>query len=172
LQLLWAKRFEYLQRMAESYKCIESEAPRSEFAVQADSADKRGSRGFLACLIPTLAILGACQTTPPQRNWDVPLTLQTVGPAYADYALEKADTNKDKKITEVEWISAGGTARSFSLIDQNKDGVITRTELIQIGSNARFLDMSRRYVDFNKDNQLTPRDFRSPAGIRVLRLDF
>ena len=56
--------------------------------------------------------------------------------------------------------------------NKNKDGVITRTELIQIGSNARFLDMSRQYVDFNKDNQLTPRDFRSPAGVRVLRLDF
>lgn len=123
-------------------------------------------------LVPALVIMAACQTTPKNTNWDVPLTLQTVGPAYAEYALEKADKNKDQRITEVEWISAGGTTRSFSLIDQNKDGVITREELIQISSNARFLDMSRRYVDFNKDNQLTPRDFRSPAGIRVLRLDF
>ena len=57
-------------------------------------------------------------------------------------------------------------------VDQNKDGVITRTELIRFGSNARFFDLTRRYVDFNKDNKLTPRDFRSPPGVRVLRFEF
>jgi hypothetical protein len=50
--------------------------------------------------------------------------------------------------------------------------VVTRAELIRFGSNARFLGMTRRYVDFNKDNKLTPRDFRSPAGVRVLRFEF
>jgi Ca2+-binding EF-hand superfamily protein len=67
---------------------------------------------------------------------------------------------------------AGGSKRSFELVDQNKDGMVTRTELIRFGSSARFLDTTRRYVDFNKDNKLTPRDFRSPAGVRVLRFEF
>jgi len=123
-------------------------------------------------LLALIAALAACQTTAKQKDWDVPLTLQTVGPAYAEYALETADRNKDGTITMVEWTNAGGDRRSFSLIDQNQDGVITRTELVRVGSNARFLDMSRRYLDFNRDNQLTPREFCSPAGIRVLRLDF
>ena len=127
----------------------------------------------LLILLPVVAVLAACQTTPKNpKDWDVPLTLRTVGPAYADYAQEKADRNKDGQITMVEWTSIGGDARSFALIDQNKDGVITRSELIRISSNARFLDMSRQYLDFNRDNQLTPREFRSPSGIRVLRLDF
>lgn len=113
-----------------------------------------------------------CQTTPEDASWDVPLTLKTIGPAYAAYALETADTNKDGKITLVEWTTAGGTPRSFALVDENKDGVITRTELVRLSSNAVFLDFSRRYVDFNKDKRLTPRDFRSPAGVRLLRLEF
>lgn len=123
--------------------------------------------------LPLLAIcLAACQTTPKDANWDVPLTLRTVGPAYADYAIEKADLNKDGRITLVEWTTAGGTPQSFALVDENKDGVVTRTELVRLSSNAVFLDFSRRYVDFNKDQKLTPRDFRSPAGVRVLRLEF
>jgi hypothetical protein len=116
--------------------------------------------------------LAACQTTHKEGDWDVPLTLKTVGPAYADYVLEVADANKDRKVTYVEWVNAGGSKRSFELIDQNRDGVVTRTELIRFGSNARVLDMTRRYVDFNKDNKLTPREFRSPAGVRLLRIEF
>ncbi|MGA7212655.1 MAG: hypothetical protein WBX20_00435 [Terrimicrobiaceae bacterium] len=117
-------------------------------------------------------LLAACQTTHKEEDWDVPLTLRTVGPAYADYVLEIADANKDRTVTYVEWINAGGSKRSFELVDQNKDGVVTRTELIRFGSNARVLDMTRRYVDFNKDNKLTPREFRSPAGVRLLRIEF
>jgi hypothetical protein len=75
-------------------------------------------------------------------------------------------------ITEVEWINAGGDKRSFLLVDANKDGVVTRTELIRISSNAKFFDFVRRYADFNKDNQLTPREFRSAGGVRVLRYEF
>jgi Ca2+-binding EF-hand superfamily protein len=86
--------------------------------------------------------------------------------------LEVVDTDTDRKVTYVEWINAGGSKRSFELVDQNKDGMVTRTELIRFGSSARFLDTTRRYVDFNKDNKLTPRDFRSPAGVRVLRFEF
>ena len=136
------------------------------------TADRFTKMKHSIVLVALAVSLAACQTTAKQKDWDVPLTLQTVGPAYAEYALETADRNKDGTITLVEWTSIGGDARSFALIDQNKDGAISRTELIRVGSNARFFDTSRRYLDFNKDNRLTPREFRSPAGIRVLRLDF
>jgi hypothetical protein len=65
-----------------------------------------------------------------------------------------------------------GCKRTFELIDQNRDGVVTRTELIRFRASGRFLDMTRRYTDFNKDNKLTRRDFRSPAGVRLLRIEF
>ncbi len=123
-------------------------------------------------LISLAALLAACQTAPKQEDWDVPLTLKTFPPAYADYVLEIGDTNQDRTITLVEWTSAGGDQRSFLLADQDKDGVVTRTELVRIGSNGKLFDMTRRYVDFNKDNRLTPREFRSPAGVRLLRFDF
>jgi len=123
-------------------------------------------------LIPAAFILTACQTAPKTAEWDVPLTLKTAGPAYAEYVIERADTNKDGTVTVVEWVNAGGTKRSFAVVDQNKDGVVTRTELVKIGSNARFFDMTRRYADFNKDNKLTPREFRSPSGVRILRIEF
>jgi len=127
----------------------------------------------LLFLLPVAVILSACQTH--QKNaadWDVPLTLKTVGPAYAVYVLEKADANKDGKVTIVEWTKAGGTEKSFLLVDRNKDGAVTRTELIRFGSNKQFLDFTRRYTDFHKDNKLTPRDFRSPSGVRVMRIEF
>ncbi len=125
-------------------------------------------------LLPaTFAILlSACQTTPKTADWDVPLTLKTAGPAYAEYVIERADANKDGTVTLVEWLNAGGTKRSFALVDQNKDGVVTRTELVRIGSNAKFFDMVRRYADFNKDNQMTRREFRTSSGVRVLRIEF
>ena len=123
-------------------------------------------------LFPVAVFFTSCQTTSRKEDWDIPLTLKTVGPAYADYVLEVVDTDTDRKVTYVEWINAGGSKRSFELVDQNKDGMVTRTELIRFGSSARFLDTTRRYVDFNKDNKLTPRDFRSPAGVRVLRFEF
>ena len=123
-------------------------------------------------LLSLAALLAACQTTPKQEDWDVPLTLKTFPPAYADYVFEIADANKDRTVTLVEWTSAGGDKRSFLLADQNKDYVITRTELVRIGSNGKLFDMTRRYADFNKDNRLTPREFRSSAGVRVLRFDF
>ncbi len=126
---------------------------------------------FIAVLFAA-ALLTGCQTTPKSADWDVPLTLQTFPPAYADYVLETVKPGKNNQITMVEWTTAGGNVRNFTLIDTNKDGVITRTELIQFGSRTRVFDTTRRYVDFNKDNRLTPREFRSPAGVNVLRFDF
>ena len=124
-------------------------------------------------LISAAAILTACQSIPKNAaDWDVPLTLRTVGPAYADYVIERADTKKDGRVTLAEWTRAGGTEKCFLLVDQNKDGVVTRTELIRFASNKQFLDFTRRYTDFYKDNKLTPRDFRSPSGVRLLRVEF
>ncbi len=126
-------------------------------------------------LLPPLAlVLAACHTTKPENpaDWDVPLTLQTFPAEYANRALEVADRNKDGKITLVEWTNAGGDQRSFLLVDQNKDGAVTRSELVRISSNVQFMDTVRRYADVNKDNRLTPREFRSSSGVRVLRVEF
>lgn len=127
----------------------------------------------LLFLLPLAVILTACQTPPKNAvDWDVPLTLRTVGPAYADYVIERADANKDGTVTVIEWTKAGGSQKCFLLVDQDKDGAVTRTELIRFGSNKQFLDFTRRYADFHKDNKLTPRDFRSPSGVRLLRVEF
>jgi hypothetical protein len=126
-------------------------------------------RAFLG-LLPLALFTAGCQTKPPAP--EAPLTTQTLPSAYADRALEIADTNKDERITLVEWTNAGGDERSFLIADQNKDGAVTRTELVRISSNAKFFDFTRRYADFNKDNQLTPREFRSASGVRVLRFEF
>lgn len=124
-------------------------------------------------LLSAAAILTACQSTPKNvANWDVPLTLRTVGPAYADYVIEKSDANKDGKVTLAEWTRAGGSQKCFLLVDQNKDGAVTRTELIRFGSNKQFVDFTHSHTDFYKDNKLTPRDFRSPSGVRLLRIEF
>jgi len=123
-------------------------------------------------LVSLTAFLTACQSSQKSFDPGVPLTLKSIGPTYADYTLDLADTNKSGDISLVEWTSAGGTQRSFELLDENRDGFIRRSELIRIGSNAKFLDFTRRYVDANNDSKLTPREFRSPAGVRLLRLDF
>ena len=116
--------------------------------------------------------LASCKLPPKNTQWDVPYTLQTFPAAYSSRALEVADANKDGTITLVEWTNAGGDQRSFLLADANKDGVVTRTELVRISSNAKFFDFTRRYADFDKDNRLTPREFRSAGGVRVLRFEF
>lgn len=127
-------------------------------------------RTFLG-LLPFAIFTSGCQTE-PQPASEAPLTAQTLPAVYADRALEIADANKDGQITLVEWTNAGGDERSFLIADQNKDGAVTRTELVRISSNGKFFDFTRRYADFNKDNQLTPREFRSAGGVRVLRFEF
>lgn len=124
----------------------------------------------LILCMAALGLLNACRTPAPDP--EIPLTLRTFPNAYADRALEVADANRDGQITRVEWQAAGGSARSFDIADQNRDGVVTRTELRRVGANARLFDFTRSYADFNKDNQLTPREFRNASGVRVLRLDF
>ncbi len=122
--------------------------------------------------LATSLFLAGCQLPPKNTQWDVPYTLQTFPTAYSERALEISDANKDGTVTLVEWTNAGGDRRSFLLADQNKDGVVTRTELMRVGSNVRVFDFTRTYADSNKDNQLTPREFRSGRQAQVLRIEF
>lgn len=124
-----------------------------------------------ACTLSLLLFAG-CQTTRDESKWDVPYTLRTFPADYADRVVEIADANKDGVVTLVEWTNAGGDKRSFLLVDEDRDGAVTRTELVQISSNAKFFDFTRRYADFNKDNRMTPREFRSASGVNVLRFSF
>lgn len=124
-------------------------------------------------LVAFVLCLAACQTKPENpADWEVPLTLKTFPDEYARYVLEIADKDRDGKITLVEWTNAGGDKRSFLIVDENRDGAVTRSELIRVSSNVKFMDTVRRYADHNKDNRLTPREFRSAGGVRVLRVEF
>ena len=131
----------------------------------------RTSRPLL--LLATLLLVGGCQSNQESPDVAVPLTLESVGPLYADYAMDAADTDDNEVITVAEWTRAGGTERSFARVDQNRNGVIQRSELIRFGSNARFLDFTRSQMDLNRDNRLTRREFLSPFGVsRLTRRDY
>ena len=131
----------------------------------------RTSRPLL--LLATLLLVGGCQSNQESPDVAVPLTLESVGPLYADYAMDAADTDDNEVITVAEWTRAGGTQRSFARVDQNRNGVIQRSELIRFGSNARFLDFTRSQMDLNRDNRLTRREFLSPFGVsRLTRWDY
>ena len=131
----------------------------------------RTSRPLL--LLATLLLVGGYQSNQESPDVAVPLTLESVGPLYADYAMDAADTDDNEVITVAEWTRAGGTQRSFARVDQNRNGVIQRSELIRFGSNARFLDFTRSQMDLNRDNRLTRREFLSPFGVsRLTRRDY
>ena len=131
----------------------------------------RTSRPLL--LLATLLLVAGCQSNPESPDVAVPLTLESVAPLYADYAMDAADTDDNDAITVAEWTRAGGTQRSFARVDQNRNGVIQRNELIRFGSNARFLDFTRSHMDLNRDNRLTRREFLSPFGVsRLTRRDY
>lgn len=124
-------------------------------------------------LLATLLLVGGCQSNQESPDVAVPLTLESVGPLYADYAMDAADADDNDVITVAEWTRAGGTQRSFARVDQNRNGVIQRSELIRFGSNARFLDFTRSQMDLNRDNRLTRREFLSPFGVsRLTRRDY
>ncbi|MDX2080268.1 MAG: hypothetical protein SFU53_05740 [Terrimicrobiaceae bacterium] len=126
------------------------------------------ARLFLS--IAFLGLLNACRTPAPDP--EIPLTLRTFPTAYEERVIAVTDANRDGTVTLVEWESAGGNRRSFEIADANRDGAVTRTELRRLGSNARLFDFTKSYADVNKDSQLTPREFRTASGVRVLHLDF
>jgi len=128
--------------------------------------------GILSTLI-FIVSFSSCQTGADKKDHqDVPYTLQTFPDAYADRVIEVIDTNKDEQISREEWIRAGGTHESFTRIDANNDATLTRSELISIGSHTKVFDTTRQYVDFNRDNQMTPREFRTASGIQLIRATF
>lgn len=124
----------------------------------------------LLSLAAASCFLVSCQTTAPKP--EIPLTLRTFAPEYADRVLAVTDSNKDGTVTLMEWEVAGGNRRSFEIVDTNRDGRVTRTELLRTANDVRVFDFTRSYADFNKDNKLTPREFRTASGVRVLILDF
>lgn len=124
-------------------------------------------------LLAALLLAGGCQSNQESSDVAVPLTVESVAPLYADYAMDAADTDDNDAITVAEWTTAGGTQRSFARVDQNRNGVIQRRELIRFGSNPRFLDFTRSRMDLNRDNRLTRREFLSPFGVsRLTRRDY
>lgn len=116
--------------------------------------------------------LSACQSPNKITALERPLTAQTVGPAYAEYVFTKVDVNKDSKITRKEWLTAGGTARSFASLNEDKNGSLTKVELIEVTSTDRFLAFAKKHADVNKDDQLTPTEFRSASGVRLLSFEY
>jgi hypothetical protein len=126
----------------------------------------------IPALISAAVLLAACQTAPKKADADVAFTTETFPAAYSGRVLEIADTNKDGTVTLVEWTNAGGDQRSFLIADQNRDGVVTRTELVRLSSNGKFVDFVCRHADDKKNNRLTPREFRTASGVRLLRFEF
>lgn len=101
-----------------------------------------------------------------------PLTAATAGPAFAGYSLEMADSDRNKSITRSEWLSAGGTGQSFNAIDKNRDNVLTYEELSTAGSSERLFSFAKKMIDNEGSTELTPQNFRSPAGARLFSFEF
>jgi hypothetical protein len=129
------------------------------------------ARMTIRAFLPLCVVLSACQSPAPSHP-PIPTTLRQTGQTYADYAIEVTDKNKDGSITEAEWVGAGGTQKAFVFVDRNKDGRVTEAELVQAGSTQQFFDFVKRHIDTNKDQQLTPREFRTGAGFRALSFTF
>jgi hypothetical protein len=100
------------------------------------------------------------------------MTTSTIGPAFADYSIEVVDRNGDKTITRREWIAVGGSEKSFRAIDRNNDGVLTETEISRASSTDRFFAFAKRTVDTGGNTEMTPQQFRSPAGARLFSFEF
>jgi hypothetical protein len=100
------------------------------------------------------------------------MTVSTIGPAFAEYAIETVDRNGDKTITREEWVAAGGTEKSFRVIDRDRDNVLTVQEISRASSTERFFEFAKRTIDTGGNTELTPQQFRSPAGARLVSFDF
>lgn len=101
-----------------------------------------------------------------------PLTAAAAGPAFAGYSLEVADTDGNKCITRSEWLTAGGTEQSFNAIDKDRDNVLTHDELSSASSPDRLFSFAKKMIDNEGSTEMTPRNFRSPAGARLFSFEF
>lgn len=100
------------------------------------------------------------------------LTPQNVGPAFASYARQTADVNSDGFVSETEWVTSGGTAEGFVAIDKDRNGLLTIGEIKTASGTERFLAFAKSKIDTGGDSELTPRDFRSPAGAKLFSFPF
>jgi hypothetical protein len=123
---------------------------------------------FLALL--ALIVLTGCASSRTAAR--APLTVSTVGPAFAEYSIETVDRNGDKTITRQEWIAAGGSVKSFQAIDSDRSNTLTVAEISTASSTDRFLAFAKRTVDTGGNTDLTPQNFRSPAGARLFSYEF
>ena len=119
---------------------------------------------------PLVIVLAGCAS--PRTVSRTPMTASTIGPAFAEYSIETVDRNGDKTITRQEWVAAGGTEKSFRAIDRDGDRVLTVTEISRASSSDRFFAFAKRTIDTGGNTELTPQQFRSPAGARLFSFEF
>ena len=125
---------------------------------------------FCRAVLPFVIVLAGCAS---QRTVSrTPMTASTVGPAFAEYSIETVDRNGDKTITRQEWVTAGGTEKSFRVIDRDHNDVLTVGEISRASSTERFFEFAKRTVDTGGNTELTPQKVRSPAGARLFSFEF
>lgn len=124
----------------------------------------------------TLFMFAACTSQPKLSTYEPltspPVTRENIGPIFADYAVEVADTSHDGVITKSEWLAAGGTVESFTAIDMDNDKVITLSELKTASSTDRFFEFAKQHIDTGGNTSLTPQALRSPAGAKLFSFQF
>lgn len=120
-------------------------------------------------LLPVVLLAGCAS---PKSTAHTPLSSRTVGPAFAQYSIEKADKNGDRFITEREWVDAGGSSKSFASIDTDRDGRLTIEEIKTASSTDKFYAFAQKTMDTGGNTELTPVTFRSPAGAKLFGFDF
>jgi len=122
-----------------------------------------------------VGVFSSCQTQPPMQSslpLNRPVTARTVGTAYADYAFEVADTDRNGFVSRPEWLAAGGAEMTFDAIDENRNASLTRTEFVDAASNEPFLLYAKNVADINRDSNLTPKEMRTYGGVQLLRYGF
>lgn len=121
-------------------------------------------------VLPLLVVLAGCASSRTASR--APLNATTIGPAFAAYTVETVDRNGDQTISREEWVAAGGSEKSFRVIDSDRNNVLTVGELTAASSTERFLAFAKRSVDTGGNTELTPQTFRSPAGARLFSFEF
>jgi outer membrane murein-binding lipoprotein Lpp len=122
-----------------------------------------------AALVVLIVLAGCASRDTVNRT---ALNASTVGPAFAAYSVEVADRDGNRTISREEWVAAGGSEKSFRKIDSDRNNMLTIAEITKAASTDRFLDFAKRTVDTGSNSDLTPRDFRSPAGAKLFSYQF